>query len=1364
MTTHRYPGGIIAAAAPTVTSAGASGVWTVEEAVRYKAAGLWPDGTGTDPYFPYTTLLLHGDGTNGAQNNTFLDSSTNNFTITRNGNTTQGSFSPYVGPGNWSNYFDGTGDYLSVPNNANLYFGTGDFTVECWFYLNGNAALNGSSTRAAQLFSCVGGGGTPTAGWGLAIVGNSTTTGTGFDFQNRINSTTVYTITATVAINQNAWNHVAVVRSGTTITIYLNGTSVGSGTLTNQSITSSDPLWIGRQNVTNYTGDFPGYISNVRIVKGTALYTTAFTPSTSPIIATSQTTLLTCNNNGFNDLSAANNVITKNGDTQVSKFSPFTLYQTTPTSYSGYFDGTGDYLSVPATAVQLGAQEFTFETWAYFSDVSTDRTLIYWNGNGSGDAALHVRIISGKWALWISKTGGGSWAIQQSALGTTVVANQWYHVAIVRAGNNVRMFVNGTDITSGGYALSGSLLTTYTVNQIGVYNSAYYYMQGSLSNFRIVTGAAVYTANFTPSTTPLTATTTVTSAQSNSVSFDGTGDYLSFPSNSALAMSTGDFTIEGWANFGALTNKGIFQLATTAFPAAVSGLAVSYDSANNAWGIYYGGSATRVDRGPSIVTGTWYHFALVRASGALTLYINGTAYLVTASDTTNYTGTALIVGGFYSTSFLMNGFISNFRITKGQALYTAAFTPSTTPLTTTSQGATASNVSLLTCQDRMFEDNSLNYFAVTSNGDAKTTSMNPFVSTNGIGGTSYSGYFNGSSYLSASSNAAFGFGTGDFTVEYWINGTSWASTPNITDFRAGAGASGYSDYVTSAGFPAAWWHDAGRVQSSIAISTNTWNHVAFTRQSGTVRVFVNGVLGGTATAAQDLQASVPCRIGVTISSTNYFTGYLSNFRAIKGIALYTASFSPPASPLTAISGTSFLTCQSTTFIDNSLNAIAITNTGTTLNDTLNPFSGATSLLTAQSTTFIDNSAIPKTLTANGNATPKRASPFTDSVTGPTVYTTTTYGGSGYFDGTGDYLTLSSTTALPIGTESFTVEMWVYKTNAWNTGNQVLLCSGVTGSFQFWVDSAVPAIKVSYLSSTNILSFSTATLSINSWYHLAVTRSGNTFTLYVNGTSVATATDAGSFVAPATVYIANYFTGAAYWTGYISNLRVVRGIVIYTGPFVPPAAPVTAVTGTQLLVNGTNGGIFDNTTVNDLETVNSAQISTSVVKYGTGSMSFNGTNSYLYGAHNTALNLGTGDMTVECWLYLNSTTGTQTIASKWQVTNESWIWQVSSTAITFVYATVAASTFTWSPVINTWYHMAVTKSGNSLRCFVNGTQVGSTITNTGGGASSTSAFAIGANNDGPQQYLNGYIDDLRVTKGIARYTTNFTPPAGPFPNI
>jgi len=97
--------------------------------------------TAVDTYFNLTTLLLSGDGTNGAQNNTFLDSSTNNFTITRNGNTTQGTFSPFSQTG-WSNYFDGTDDYLAVADNAVLRPGTSNFTLEAWIYRGASGAAH----------------------------------------------------------------------------------------------------------------------------------------------------------------------------------------------------------------------------------------------------------------------------------------------------------------------------------------------------------------------------------------------------------------------------------------------------------------------------------------------------------------------------------------------------------------------------------------------------------------------------------------------------------------------------------------------------------------------------------------------------------------------------------------------------------------------------------------------------------------------------------------------------------------------------------------------------------------------------------------------------------------------------------------------------------------------------------------------------------------------------------------------------------------------------------------------------------------------------------------------------------------------
>ena len=142
---QKYTGGFITKT--PVTPAGpyaegaASGVWTLDQAMQYTKQGIWPQAntpTPNDPYFQYVTSLLHGDGTNGGQNNTFLDSSSNAFTITRNGNTTQGSFSPYGSL--WSNSFNGTNQYCTISNSSALDQ-VGDYTQEGWFFVTASSSF-----------------------------------------------------------------------------------------------------------------------------------------------------------------------------------------------------------------------------------------------------------------------------------------------------------------------------------------------------------------------------------------------------------------------------------------------------------------------------------------------------------------------------------------------------------------------------------------------------------------------------------------------------------------------------------------------------------------------------------------------------------------------------------------------------------------------------------------------------------------------------------------------------------------------------------------------------------------------------------------------------------------------------------------------------------------------------------------------------------------------------------------------------------------------------------------------------------------------------------------------------------------------
>ena len=113
-------------------------------------------GVVRDVYFNLVTLLLNTTSTNGAQNNTFIDDSVNNFTITRNGDATQGSFTPFSQTG-WSGIFNTSTTYLTVTDTANLRFGSGNFTIEAFVFrsVTGTTqtiASKGASTPTGWVF------------------------------------------------------------------------------------------------------------------------------------------------------------------------------------------------------------------------------------------------------------------------------------------------------------------------------------------------------------------------------------------------------------------------------------------------------------------------------------------------------------------------------------------------------------------------------------------------------------------------------------------------------------------------------------------------------------------------------------------------------------------------------------------------------------------------------------------------------------------------------------------------------------------------------------------------------------------------------------------------------------------------------------------------------------------------------------------------------------------------------------------------------------------------------------------------------------------------------------------------------------
>jgi hypothetical protein len=190
--------------------------------------------------------------------------------------------------------------------------------------------------------------------------------------------------------------------------------------------------------------------------------------------------------------------------------------------------------------------------------------------------------------------------------------------------------------------------------------------------------------------------------------------------------------------------------------------------------------------------------------------------------------------------------------------------------------------------------------------------------------------------------------------------------------------------------------------------------------------------------------------------------------------------------------------------------------------------------------------------------------------------------------------------------------------------------------------------------------------------------------------------------------------------------------------------------------------------NVLESLSATQLSTSIKKYGSASMSFSGSGTGLKVAENPNINLGTSDFTIEFWVYFNATNAEMCVINKgWQSSSayaSYLIYMTSSGSLHFNASTNGSSWDIANEVIignmtaTTWTHIAVTRSGTTYRAFINGTIVsGFTFTNSGSHANlSAQALYIGGRTDG-NSVLNGYLDDVRITKGYARYTSSFTAP-------
>jgi hypothetical protein len=627
--------------------------------------------------------------------------------------------------------------------------------------------------------------------------------------------------------------------------------------------------------------------------------------------------------------------------------------------------------------------------------------------------------------------------------------------------------------------------------------------------------------------------TNSTSIATKSVLFNGSNQYLSIANNAAFNFGTGSFTVECW--FYATANVSSQQCLITNYSGPSAGWVIQIES--GVIGANLSGDGFDISGGSPTIN-TWYHVTLSGAQGSIKLFLNGVQVGSTYTGAVSMdTSAATTIGNIVNTAH-MAGYISNVRVVKGTALYTASFTVPTSPLTA------IANTSLLTCNAATIVDSSTNNFTITNNGSATVSSITPtfvapinnfqFVRRTSTA-VAKSVVFNGSTqYLSVGSVANWAFlnnGLTPFTIETWINPTSVSTAlgsmiASTTGYQAQIGFYfGIGNYNNGDVFFAIC---DGRSKinqwatSNNFLTANTWTHVAvsFTPNgtnvpSATVKFFVNGILATSSnvlTNTTTYSTSNPTNtllVGAYQTPFGgYFPGYISNLRIVNGTALYTSSFSVPTVPLTAIANTSLLTCNSATIVDGSTNNFAITNNNTATVSSITPFAvsgGGISLkkVFADPVTSIVTSGLVLNLDAsNASSYPGSGTSWFDLsgnnnngtlTNGPTFDSAN--GGSIVFDGTNDYVDLGNISQLKPTTQ-ITVSAWVYRSTMNDSQNEAIISCTQVGGYELFYTTNKMTFYVYAGGSYRIPEMSTS--AISGWMNFTATYDNRYAKLYYNG--------------------------------------------------------------------------------------------------------------------------------------------------------------------------------------------------------------------------------------------------------------------------
>ena len=634
---------------------------------------------------------------------------------------------------------------------------------------------------------------------------------------------------------------------------------------------------------------------------------------------------------------------------------------------------------------------------------------------------------------------------------------------------------------------------------------------------------------------------------------------------------------------------------------------------------------------------------------------------------------------------------------------------------------------------------------------------------------------NGGGALVWNASADWYFAQGDFTIEWWqywheqqdgygtLLDINYSSNSNLliqttnNDNQYNIWMSGSSNIV---------------IESSAA-DENKWYHYALVRNgSGTnnIKLYRNGVVTAQQTVTGNIGNNIAMGIGkaVSQSSHNIDNSSICDFRIVKGTAVYTDTFTPPTEPLTEITGT-----------------VLMTGTGGMIKD----YSSKNHTLKDDGGNSLHGGIRYKYDPGLGND-PYYASTIAFTPYDHLPYDETTAGGSYFFTRSqGGYLT---GTLPSIGTGPFTIQTWIRLKDVNSNSTFFTNAVSTTGkTFQWYLQSASKTISV-YGDGSTITS--TRIPPINSWVHIALVRDSTNVYYYMNGVrqwsnAISSNDTLDNDIGGSGLAIGSYPTGE-YMDGWMADYRI-SDVPEYTygdtATFPVPTAPLYGTDPISGVDGSTVGDVkLHVATGKDLTVIDKSRTvphinhdggltgtSTAQAKWGTHSLAF-GTGRYILS--NVDYTTGYGDdlydisspesFTIESWIYVTDNTAYNTIYNTGGGSvSQSYFtqWAVHPTGELNYYrsSTKVLSSSQSDISNNTWHHVAITGDNGTLRLFVDGV-----LKDTATSASSYYPptdfdIHIGDRQSGASSGnypFGGYMQDFRITKGLARYTSTFTPPS------